>query len=120
MDEIHKNRMEHQIQEKVSMMILSGLVKDPRVSTLLSVTRVAVTNDFSQATVYISSIQQEAAVEKGVAALNHAAGFIQKHLGKSLKTRNTPKLHFRHDRGIKDSFEMNRILQELRSDKSDE
>jgi ribosome-binding factor A len=113
MDDIRKNRMEHQIQEKISLLILSGSVKDPRVSTLLSITRVQVTNDFSYATVYVSSIQQDHSVEKAVEALNHAAGYIQNQLGKHLKTRNTPKLKFKHDTAIKDSFEMGKILEGL-------
>lgn len=113
MDDIKKNRMEHQILEKISMMILTGSIKDPRVGPLLSLTRVKVTNDSSHATIYVSSIQSDASVDKAVEALNHAAGYIQNQLGKTLKSRNTPRLHFKHDTSLKESFEMNKLIEGL-------
>lgn len=118
MDDTKRSRMEHQILEKISMMILSGIVKDPRVNSLLSVTRVQIANDLSFATVYISSIQQDSTVEKSVDALNHAAGFIQNQLGKTLKTRNTPRLKFLHDTSVRDSFHMSKILEGLKNKES--
>jgi ribosome-binding factor A len=48
-------RLGEQIREEISKMILSGQIKDPRVSTFLSINRVDVSGDLGYAKVYVSS-----------------------------------------------------------------
>ena len=48
-------RLGEQIREEISKMILSGQIKDPRVSTFLSINRVEVFGDLGYAKVYVSS-----------------------------------------------------------------
>ena len=116
MDDFRIQRMENLIQEKIGILILSGQIKDPRVNSMLSVTRVQVAKDMSFAKVFISSFQDEKRGIKGVEGLNSASGFIQNHLGKQLKTRNTPKLLFVYDSSIKEGFEINRKIDGLVSE----
>ena len=96
-------------------MIVQGILKDPRVTSSLSVTEVKVAGDTSVAKVYISSFEDEESHQAGVEALNHAAGFIQGRVGRGLHTRNTPRLTFYLDRSIERGTEMIRKLEELDS-----
>ena len=48
-------RLNDQLRDEISQLILRGEVKDPRVNTFLSVNRVEVTSDLSYAKVYVSS-----------------------------------------------------------------
>jgi len=47
-------RIGEEIKKIISTMIQSGEIKDPRVSTLTSITEVDVTQDFKYAYVYVS------------------------------------------------------------------
>jgi len=112
MNEIRQKKVESLILNEIAKMILMGDVKDPRISTLISVTKVRVSHDMSFAKVYISSFESEKKRDKAVEVLNHAAGYISSKLGKRIKTRSTPKLSFYSDSSIEDSFEINRIINE--------
>jgi ribosome-binding factor A len=115
MDEVRNKRIAHKIQAEIGEMIVQGILKDPRVTSSLTVTEVEVSGDTSVAKVYISSFEGEEAHRSGVDALNHAAGFIQGRVGKILHTRNTPRLTFYMDRSIERGTEMIRKLEELDS-----
>ena len=106
-------RLNDQLRDEISQLILRGEVKDPRVSTFLSINRVEVTNDLSYAKVYVSSFLPENQVKKGVDGLNAASGFIQREITKKLRIRQFPKLQFQVDAGMKAGFEMVQKLNEL-------
>jgi ribosome-binding factor A len=106
-------RVGDQIRDEISKLISGGDVRDPRVSTFLSINRVEVTNDLSFAKVYVSSFMDEKKTVEGVAGLQSAAGFIQTTLSKKLSFRKFPKLTFVFDSSMKEGFEMVRKLEEL-------
>lgn len=87
-------------------MILGGRIKDPRVSTFLSINRVEVSGDLGYAKVYVSSFMSDAETKKGVKGLESAAGFIQTTLSKKLRLRQFPHLAFIFDESIKEGFDM--------------
>jgi ribosome-binding factor A len=61
-----------------------------------SVLEVVVTKDLSQAKVYFSVLDPEAS-EETLLALKRASGFLQREIGRVLKSRLTPKLVFVYD-----------------------
>lgn len=106
-------RLNDQLRDEISKLILRGDVKDPRVSTFLSINRVEVTTDLGYAKVYVSSFLPDNQVGKGVDGLNAAAGFIQREIAKKLRIRQFPKLQFIVDSGMKEGFAMVQKLNEL-------
>ncbi len=113
MNEVRRKRVESLIRDLVSQLIVTGEIKDPRVSTFVSITRVEVAKDVTTARIYISSIESEDALKRAVAGLNSAAGFIQQTIGRGLRMRSTPRLKFYPDLSLKEGFEMSRKLDEL-------
>lgn len=111
-------RLGEQIREEISRMILSGQIKDPRVSTFLSINRVEVSGDLGYAKVYVSSFMSGKETEKGVRGLQSAAGFIQSTIGRKLTIRQFPKLTFIADFSIKEGFEMVRRLNQLEAEEA--
>lgn len=111
-------KVENQISQIISEMILKGEIKDHRVSSLLSISAVEVSRDLGYAKVRISGFVEDRQLREGVEGLNSAAGFIQSILGKKLRTRNTPKLSFILDKGIAEGFEITRKLKEVLKDDS--
>ncbi|MFT5657635.1 MAG: ribosome-binding factor A [Gammaproteobacteria bacterium] len=88
------DRLASQIHRELAGLI-NNSVKDPRLSPA-SVLEVQVTKDLSQAKVYFSVLDQEAADET-LQALTRASGFLQREIGRVLKSRLTPKLVFIYD-----------------------
>ena len=101
------------IREIISEMIMKGIIKDPRISSLVSISKVEVSRDLGHARLFISGFENEKKIQSSVDGLNSAAGFIQKHLGKKMHTRTTPKLKFIFDSSIKDGFEMTKKLESM-------
>ena len=106
-------RLNDQLRDEISNLILKGEVKDPRVSNFLSINRVEVPTDLGYAKVYVSSFLPDNQVEKGVNGLNAAAGFIQREIAKKLRIRQFPKLQFLVDSGMKEGFTMVQKLNQL-------
>lgn len=106
-------RLNDQLRDEISSLILKGEVKDPRVSTFLSINRVEVTTDLGYAKVYVSSFLPDNQLAKGVDGLNAAAGFIQREIAKKLRIRQFPKLQFIVDSGMKEGFAMVQKLNQL-------
>ena len=86
-------------QERTLARALGELIpqlKDPRVPLVVSVERVRLNNDFSQAKVLVSTLNGDdlPALE---AALGSAGGFLQRALAEELNLRRTPRLIFTAD-----------------------
>ncbi len=106
-------RLEEQMREEISKMILSGYIKDKRVASFLSINRVSLSLDLSYAKVYVSSFMDEHVTKQGVAGLEHAKGFIRTTLSKILHIRKTPLLTFIYDSSIKEGQEMIKLIDSL-------
>jgi ribosome-binding factor A len=104
------------LQEKIGALIVEGKIKDPRVDTFLSVTRVSMSRDLVYGDVYVSSYKSVEGLARGVAGLQSAAGFIQARLGEQLRMRHTPQLRFHVDPGIREEFELIKKIEGLAGD----
>ena len=116
MNEIRLKRVESLIRDKVSSLIMMGDVKDPRVDSTITLTRVKAAGDLASARVWVSSFGGEEATRRAVKGLNNAAGFIQSRLGKEIHMRNTPRLFFSPDNSIRDGLAVNRLIDEAVGD----
>ena len=108
----HKiDRVNEDIKRELSAIFRN--IKDPRVSSLITVLRVDVTNDLSYATVYVSTVEGEDKTAESVKGLKSAKGYIRHELGSALKLRHVPELRFVADNSIAYSAEINKILKGL-------
>ena len=105
---------------KVALSELLREIKDPRVSKLLSIVKVEVTNDLTNATVYVSAIEGFDATVASVKALKGAAGYLRRELGARLKLRKVPELRFIADDSINISANINRIIGTFKEENEDE
>jgi ribosome-binding factor A len=99
------------IREVVSMAILTQL-RDPRVRDV-TVTYVEVSPDLRNAKVHVSVMGDEKKQLLSLRGLQHAAGFLQAKVSDRIAARFTPKLQFKLDRGVKNSLEVARILEQV-------
>ncbi len=102
------NRVAEQIKRELSTLIREEL-QDPRLK-MPSVTEVQVTRDFGHAKVYISSLDFDGGCEKSVEALQDAAIMLRRRLGKRLRLRSIPQLHFLADNLQVDAMRMDALI----------
>lgn len=95
---------------KITLSELLREVKDPRVSKLLSIVKVDVSNDLSYATVYVSAIEGSEKTVESVKALKGASGYLRRELGARMKLRKVPELKFVADDSIAFSANISRII----------
>lgn len=99
------------IREVVSMAILTEL-RDPRVKNV-TVVGVEVAPDMKSAKVNVSVMGDEKQQKLSLGGLQNAAGFLQKKIADEIDTRYIPRLTFVLDKGVKNSLEVQRILNEV-------
>ena len=87
-------------------------LKDPRVQTMLSITRVDTTSDLRYAKVYVS-VLEEAREKEAMKGLKSAGGWLRRELGSRLQLRYTPELVFELDDSLKYGAHMFDLLTRL-------
>jgi ribosome-binding factor A len=103
------NRLSGEMKRAISEIVRND-VKDPRISELMSVTDVHVTEDLKFAKVFISDYHD---VDTTLTALQSAKGFIRKEIGKKVKMRIIPELIFIKDDSIEKGLYMQSLIEKV-------
>lgn len=105
-------RIGDQMQRELALLIQRE-IKDPRLG-LVTITAVDVSRDLSHAKIFITIMGQDndqEAVKGNLRILNDAAGFLRMQLGKSMKLRTVPQLHFNYDASIRRGVELSSLIE---------
>ncbi|WP_028241606.1 30S ribosome-binding factor RbfA [Stutzerimonas azotifigens] len=105
-------RIGDQMQRELALMIQRE-IKDPRLG-MVTITAVYVSRDLSHAQVYITVMGRDDdpdAIELNLHILGEAAGFLRMQLGKVMKLRTVPQLHFRYDASIRRGVELSALIE---------
>lgn len=94
-------------------------LKDPRITGMLTVVRVEVTNDLSYAKVYISAMEGLETAKSAVKGLTSAAGYIRREVGSRLHLRKAPEMKFIADDSIAYGIEISKKLNEIANEKTE-
>ncbi|MDD7182294.1 MULTISPECIES: 30S ribosome-binding factor RbfA [Peptostreptococcus] len=103
-------RISEEVKKVVSVMLING-IKDPRITSMISVTDVEVTNDLRYAFVYISILGGNK--EESLEGLNSARGYIRREVGKEIKLRYVPEIIFKIDDSIERGMHMDELIKNL-------
>ncbi len=96
--------------------ILSREVKDPRLG-FISVTKAEVSPDIRYAKIFISVYGDAKKKKLSMAGLHNATGFVQKELGRRIRTRVFPEITFVLDESIDKAFKITKIIDDLAKDR---
>jgi ribosome-binding factor A len=113
MAKYRSGRINEEIKKNISS-IIQNKVKDPRISAMVSVTRVDVTRDLSYAKVYISIFGNDKAKKETFEALKNSEKFIRSELGHSVRIRHVPQVIIEMDKSIEHGMHINTIIQEIK------
>lgn len=110
-----KNRKINDEVRRVLAQIISGGIKDPRISPMTSVLAVEVAPDLKTCKVWVSVYGGDEKKQETMTGLNSASGFIRGELARRVNLRNTPQLKFILDDSIAYGVEMSRRIDEVRA-----
>lgn len=102
--------------KKVIAYIVRDQLNDPRISDMLSITDVEVTDDLRYAKVYVSVYGSRENASSTLDALNYAKGYIRREMGKQLKIRYVSELTFVLDNSIVNGIEMSKLIEKVLDD----
>ncbi|MCK9534980.1 MAG: 30S ribosome-binding factor RbfA [Pseudomonas sp.] len=93
-------RIGDQIQRELAVLIPQE-VRDPRLG-FITITGVDVSRDISHAKVFITVMGENSAevIKENLDVLKDTAGYLRMLLGKAMKLRSVPSLHFHYDASI--------------------
>jgi ribosome-binding factor A len=103
-----KARLDTQIQHELAEIIRDEL-SDPRVQGV-TVTRADVAPDLRNATVKVSVLGTDDELKAAVAGLKHASGKLRHELGRRLRLRLVPTLHFSADTQLREADRISELI----------
>lgn len=107
-------RIDEEMKKEISHIITYDL-KDPDITGLISVTKVKVSGDLSQAKVYVSMINAKNN-KKVLAALKKSSGFVRTEVARKINLRQTPEIIFVFDDSIEYGARIDSILKDVMKD----
>lgn len=110
----HIDRISEDIKREITAIMRE--LKDPRISGMLTVVKVEVTNDLSYAKIYISAMEGIEVAKASVKGLSAAQGYIRRQLGIRLHLRKSPELRFIADNSVEKGFELFNKLKEVQDE----
>ncbi|MBS5334934.1 MAG: 30S ribosome-binding factor RbfA [Clostridiales bacterium] len=111
-----QGRLGEEIRRIISSMLIHQ-IKDPRLSSMISISGVDVTADGSYATCYVSVLNMSTDAEKKeqaekeiLAGLASASGMMKKEIGRQVRMRRVPQLIFKMDHSMEYGEHIDKIL----------
>lgn len=112
MTKYRARRVAQEIQKEIND-ILQKKIRDPRVEGV-TITEVSVTGDLQEATIYYSTLSDDAENVKEVqAGFDKAKGLIRKELGSRLQIYRTPDLFFKRDESVAYGSRIDELIREM-------
>ena len=104
-------RIGDQMQRELALLIQRE-VRDPRVG-MITVTGAEVSRDLAHAKVFVTLMGEasDAAIAENLAALKDASGFLRVQLGRSMKLRSIPQLHFHYDESVRRGVHLSSLIE---------
>lgn len=118
----NSNRMNKINEElkKVIGSVINNQLKNPRLTGIISVTKVQTTPDLRYARVYISMFNEKSKKET-LSILKRSAGFVRSEVARKVNLRMTPELVFLLDDSMEYGSRIDEILSKITKDmKKDE
>ena len=105
------HRVADQMQRELALLIQRE-VRDPRIG-MITVTAVDVSRDLAHAKVFITLMGDVTAEEiaQNLSILKDVAGYLRMQLGKVMKLRSVPQLHFHYDESVRRGVHLSSLIE---------
>ena len=109
------DRINGLLRQEISQ-LLSRDLNDPRLSGIVSITRVETSNDLRHSEVYVSVLGNREVKNTVLRGINSAGGFMRRELGERLSLRYIPELKFTLDESMEEADHILRLMDRLLPD----
>ncbi len=107
------DRVNELLRHEISR-LLALQIKDPRLRGVITITRVATSNDLRAAQVYLSVMGDQVAKTEALEGIRSAASFMRRELRRRLTLRYTPFLTFTLDESFQEAEHILGIMDRIR------
>ena len=104
-------RIEEEIK-KIASRVIGQELKDPRLTGLISVTKVSVTKDLKYCKVFVSMLGTSD-VNEAMAALKSGAGLVRREIGNGVRMHSTPEVKFELDNSMEYGEKIQKMINNL-------
>ena len=108
------DRINEQLREEISM-VLARQVKDPRLNTVISITRVVSSSDLRSARVYISVMGNKATKQEALEGLQSAASFLRREIRDRINMKHTPFMTYHLDDSLEEASQILNIMDQIKT-----
>ena len=112
------DRIEEEIK-KVASKVISQDLKDPRLTGLISITRVNVTKDLKYCKIFVSMLGTKN-IDEAIEALKSGSGLVRKAVGNNIRMHSTPEIIFELDDSLEYGAHIQNVINELNIKHDDE
>lgn len=113
MAKYRSGRINEEMKKEISNIIQYN-IRDPRMSAMVSVTKVDVTKDLRYAKVYVSVFGSDQQKEETMKALKSSSGFIRREVGQKVDLRYTPEIIIQLDETIEHGMHIDALLHSIK------
>jgi ribosome-binding factor A len=118
MSRSRRERIAQALRDEISG-LLRREIRDPRVG-FVTITGTSVSPDLTHAKIYVTVLGEQNARQASVAALNGAAGFIQRQVFRQLGLKKTMRLIFLLDETVQSGNRIEELLHQIHQAGADE
>ena len=108
---IKQDRTEERIRVILSELLLREIA-DPRLQGI-TVTEVTLDPELKFADIYVNALGDESRQDEVMEGLNRAKGFLRREVGRSIRLRSVPELHFHWDVTLERGERLNQLISSL-------
>ena len=102
------------LRQEISSLLATEL-RDPRLPSIISITRVEASPDLLVAKVFVSVLGDQQKKRDALRALGSASGFIHRNIRHRLKLKNVPSFEFRLDESIEKGADLLGLIRDVTS-----
>ena len=113
------DRINEQLREEIST-VLARQIKDPRLNSVISITRVESSSDLRSAKVYISVLGNDMQRKEALDGLQSAASFLRREIRDRINMKHTPFMTYLLDDSIQEADHLLRLLNDVKSEDTSE
>jgi ribosome-binding factor A len=99
-----------QVRRELASLIREEL--DDRRLVMVSITEVKVSRDYGHAKVFVTYLGAAEERRRVVEELNEVAGFLRGALGRRIRIRTVPRLHFHYDESVERGAQLSALIDE--------
>ena len=107
------DRINEQLREEISR-VLARQIKDPRLNSVISITRVESSSDLRSARVYISVLGNDIQRKEALEGLQSAASFLRREIRDRINMKHTPFLTYDLDDSLEEADQLLRLMNQVK------